>query len=137
MTQTDVEKLLMPRYKVIADYPESIFKIGEILICIVDGEEGNQYTFGNSQYYENLSPEIYTCVFKKLDWWEEREISEMPEYVKWKPSIGLSYKINKVIEWRDTSNPECRIPNHRGAIKASFFLPATLSDYQAYIKNKK
>ena len=65
------EKLLQPRFEVIADYPKSIFKVGEIiqgkfLLCDPDGPKYSDYPH----------------LFRKLPWWEKRERSEMPMYLK-------------------------------------------------------
>ena len=66
------EKLLQPRFEVIADYPKSIFKVGEVLegeliFCDPDGPKYSDYPH----------------LFRKLPWWEKREQSEMPMYLKY------------------------------------------------------
>lgn len=60
------EELLRPRYKVIADYPSTFWSIGDI----IDPEELH------TQF------EKYPHLFQKLEWWQERGIDDMPEYVK-------------------------------------------------------
>jgi len=64
-----IDDLMKPRYKVIADYPDNEFSVGEIL---------------PDEVVSNEEDEIlkYPHLFKKLEWWEERRESEMPEYVK-------------------------------------------------------
>jgi hypothetical protein len=69
-----VEDLLRPRYKVIADYPNSTLSVDEIIEQI-EVEEG-QFLF-NMGFSHN-----YPHLFKKLEWWEERKESEMLKYVK-------------------------------------------------------
>lgn len=140
-----VEQLLKPRRKVIADYPGSPFKIGDILYWHNTGQTGtggNDGFYSLSSHYEisvTLYPagqiENYPHLFKPLQWWEEREASEWPEYVK-----EESGKIHKVIrmdgnrmvlgndeEWSVVSNVMC------------FFEPATLAEYTDYLTqiNKK
>jgi hypothetical protein len=70
------EEILKPRYKVIADYPSQAFEMGNIIIgtsaYLVKGEG-----FCNSGYMQE-----YPHLFKKLEWWEERKIEDLPEYVK-------------------------------------------------------
>lgn len=62
-----IENLLKPRYKVIADYPNSIYSIGEIIEC--DAEE-------------DCTLHKWPAIFKKLEWWEDRKPENMPEYVR-------------------------------------------------------
>ena len=70
------EKLLQPRFEVIADYPESPFTIGDILTM-----NGSVYGTGNPQQFTR-EPDKYPHLFRKLPWWEKRERSEMPMYLK-------------------------------------------------------
>lgn len=60
-------ELLKPRYKVISDYPGNIVKVDSI--CTPSEQE-------SILYYEK-----YPDIFKKLEWWEDRVLAEMPEYV--------------------------------------------------------
>ncbi len=61
--------LLKPRFEVIADYPKSIFKIGEItngtdlIYCDPDGPKYSDYPH----------------LFRKMNWWEKRNIEDMPK----------------------------------------------------------
>lgn len=61
--------LLTPRFRVKINYPFSVFKVGEIIT-----------TGKNSYLYRTLKefPEI----FIPIEWWEDREEKDMPEYVK-------------------------------------------------------
>src|SRR6185503_13287789 len=79
-----VEDLLKPRYKVIADYPDSEYNVGEI-IC-------NMITVQNSEWFDQ-----YPHIFKKLEWWEERKESEMPDYVSF--SYEGKTTIDKIVKW--------------------------------------
>ena len=64
-------ELLMPRYKVIADYPNTPYGLNQVLTK-------REIRFGMG----SLSPENYPAIFRKLNWWEERKVEDMPEYVK-------------------------------------------------------
>ena len=66
------EELMTPRFKVIDDYPNSLFKIDEILT-------GNEriYCDENSKRYSD-----FPNIFKPLEWWEERELEDLPKYLK-------------------------------------------------------
>ena len=63
-----VEELLMPRIEVIADYPSSPYYVGEI----------------KDRLGDNVAAHFakYPHLFRKLNWWEERKVEDMPEYVK-------------------------------------------------------
>lgn len=125
------EELLKPRYKVIADYPGCKFKIGNILTYV--REIAQTYDLWRN---EKTGVEIiysgfgaFPHLFKKLEWWEDREPSEMPEYVKWTDTGVL-----------------CKYHNHIGAY---FYLaddnsfgyaltntiPATAAEYDEYVKS--
>lgn len=76
--------LLKPRYEVIADYPNSPHGVGDILEQY--GDSLNSYRLGDMVYH-NRQPEDYPSIFKKLQWWEHREGSEMPTHVKFLKDI--------------------------------------------------
>lgn len=78
-------ELLIPRYKVIAVYPGSMFKINAILIRkqISPAPDDFEFieeetSFGLFQY----NPADYPAVFRKLEWYELRQEKDMPKYVK-------------------------------------------------------
>lgn len=64
------EELMKPRYKVIGDYPFSCLRVGYIItepIPIIN----QQALQGGKSEFDFI--EKYPDVFKKLEWWEERE----------------------------------------------------------------
>lgn len=73
MNKTSKE-LLQPRYKVIADYPNSIFEINDVIDVVEDMYYLEGYTEGFFSPYPHL--------FRKLEWWEERGEEDMPKKVK-------------------------------------------------------
>lgn len=75
------EELLKPRYKVIADYPSNIHKIGSI----IKNDDGAK--FDRIRYYGCAK---YPHLFKPLQWWEERKPEDMPEYLK--HNLGTIHK---------------------------------------------
>lgn len=85
------QDLLKPRYRVIADYPNSPFNIGEIIRQDSAGLPNNYIS--DAGYYRDRHPESYPAIFKKLEWWEERSESELPKYVKVKNAV------REVDEW--------------------------------------
>jgi len=119
------EELLKPRYKVIADWPGSNLKIGTTL----RQEITDYYSFEEDEkafttHRKNLDQ--YPHLFRKLQWWEERTLEEMPQYIK------FDNIVYKTIEWRIGVEMECRTIGNRGAAPARKFLPATEQDYLTY-----
>lgn len=122
------EDLLKPRYKVIADYPGNNNNVGDIItIETAKTKEAEQLVCG---WYDK-----YKANFKRLEWWEDRKIEEMPEFVK----AGI--ELFKIIEWKSCSgdaiyfdevgqNQCCIMFYMKGT------LPATATEYEQYIKQK-
>jgi hypothetical protein len=70
------------RYEVVAEYPSSTYKIGDILHS--DTENMSAF-FGK---YPNL--------FRALSWWEHVLMDELPKYVKWVDGSCTEYfKVDK------------------------------------------
>jgi len=127
-----VEDLLKPRYKVIADYPGSDYHIGEIL----DRDWG---WVGNDEVGFKHHISHYPHLFKKLQWWEDRDEKDMPEYVKFTISSKTDYF--KILKWNMKEkfgyiNPEF---NWQGCSLTQWgptygYYPATKEEYE---NNKK
>lgn len=66
-TEQKIQELLKPRYKVIGDFPHSSMPVG-MVFC-------KEYSDGD--FWDK-----YPHLFRKLEWWEERTVEEMPEYIK-------------------------------------------------------
>lgn len=138
------EELLKPRIKVAADYPDCPYAVGSI-IEIEEDQEGDQYlaVSGFIVYF----PEKYPHLFKKLEWWEERKLEEMPEYVKITSTpmlverfiaIGQIVKIHKHFStsWGDYSKSGCQVFGD-DFMSYSKCLPATQTEYEQYINQKR
>jgi hypothetical protein len=111
------EELQTPRYKVIADYPHSPYKIGDIITF-------DQRLWINSDYkLADKSIDKYPHLFKKLEWHEEREPEEMPEYVKHKN--GNVFKVSEV-------TPSGMILEGHFWVRFKNILPATKEQYEEY-----
>jgi hypothetical protein len=134
-----VEELLTPRFKVIAGYPDSKTAVGEIFTLKFRPNNGNVYgieILGTAGIWDQAYFERYPHLFKKLEWWEERELEQMPLHVKdaFIPSASEYHKVYKVVFDFETNTiilDHCRftlLPMlHR-------VLPAT---EQEYIKNNR
>jgi hypothetical protein len=85
---------MRPRYKVIAPYLHMNCKVGDI-IDFSDGYTTKQLTrtpyddqWGETLYvthgFDEVEIKDFPHLFQPLPWWSDREISDMPEYVKWR-----------------------------------------------------
>lgn len=145
------EELLKPRYKVIADWPARQFMAGAILHLdepIPDGrirvwiehEKQKERYLWNPE--ENNHFDDYPHLFQKLEWWQERKPEEMPRYLKDK-SGNKVYSVYKhfsctypqAIRTGESDffdDPNCWLREHDYAQNYSFYLPATLEEYNQY-----
>jgi hypothetical protein len=163
MTKEQVQELLKPRYRVVADYPGSKGDIGDILYQYeFETSVTGMYTFVSNleiplQGY-NIAPSVidkYPHLFQKLEWWQERTIEGMPEYLKQtgmvdgagNPIPDWYLKVKKHFsagngEWRDDSihifcTEDC-LPGWPLAVRSmnyNGFEPATSEEYHDYIKS--
>lgn len=99
-----------------------------------EGYEVNMI-FTPSSIYEAKYPKLYPANFKRLSWWEERKIEDMPEYVK------NDKKVFKVSEW---TRYETQYSGKVILSEVSWVYigtvtyklqPANESDYQQYINS--
>ncbi len=70
-----VSELLKPRYKVIADYPKSEFRIGDILEAFPD--PADKWLNLRLQRTHNVEAGMYPHLFQKLEWWMDRAIDDL------------------------------------------------------------
>jgi hypothetical protein len=117
MKQEQVDALLKPRFIVIADYPGNTQPMG--------------YIFEGIGVYFDKFP----SVFKPLQWWEHRELSELPEYVKMVHK-NYEYSVQKVSKW-DTETGYIITEDWGSYQHLKYFQPATETDYLNYITQTK
>lgn len=143
------EELLIPRYKVIATYPDSKFKIGDIIyvhhntpyqsnnVCTLD----KIYNPNVTQWIDLSEAEKHPNIFKKLMWWEERKLSDMPIYVlSVYENGGLKHgsiaKISSNGIFEDDVKTECRffakIDGQNNRINYSNLFPSTKEEFNKY-----
>jgi hypothetical protein len=92
----NTDTLLKPRYKVIADYPDSKYSVGDILPgCFSDWDEDADDDFIDEQMRHVKK---FPHLFRRLEWWEERSVDEMPRYIKHK--LG---GYHEVFQWHKNS----------------------------------
>ena len=110
--------LMKPRYLVIADYPNDIYKTG----FIIEGD--------NLRYMTNM--EKYPHLFRPLSWWEFREEKDMPEYVK-----VHGNEIHKVRKWnifRGHAIANTLDGTTQYDFNASESIPSTATEYEQFKK---
>lgn len=94
------EELLSPRFEVIAEYPNSNYKKGDILIRIKHAtneiyEIDEDSPVGGLDIDEIVK---YPHLFKKLNWWEYRKAEDMPKKLTCKAIPGDD-SITEIVEW--------------------------------------
>lgn len=127
------QQLLIPRYEVIADYPNSPFELNTVY-------NQNEIDFGIGM----LLPQNFPAIFRPLHWSERREIGEMPEYLKYEEGGVLQFvvKVEQYIthskssrlwafeyKWQD--EPDIK------KMALSGWEPCTETDYLNYINANK
>jgi len=125
------EELLNPRYKVIGEYPCSTHRLGDIIIT---NETGMSYVAQIGDVSADVCLFDYPRLFERLSWWEEREKSEMPIYVK---NI-FGKLVYKVVRWFDDGmfyyfddKKKDNIP-----VFVYNFMPATEEEYLQFANQK-
>lgn len=111
-------ELLKPRYKCIADYPGSHLKIGQV----VDED------YAKRDYDAKNEFEKYPAIFKKLEWYEERKESDMPEYLRSRAG-NFIVKVNRYIDKGVTVAINNEFFNRVDITLLNLYLPAIESEY--------
>lgn len=119
-----IEELLLPRYKLLADYPLNILEIGAV--------------FDRCTEFQCVFFDKYPHLFRKLEWWEERKIEDMTAYVKLviDNNIGFVHKVEKWSGANIHGVPLYEYKNKVGyqtTLSVTDLLPATESEYNEYI----
>jgi len=102
------QELMKPRFEVIADYPYNPHKIGYFIESPIQFSSIHQTTtkytdeFGDNVNQENYCMvsefEKYPNLFRKLNWWENRKIEDMPNKLICK-AIPNDTEIMEIKEW--------------------------------------
>lgn len=143
-----VEELLMPRYKVIADYPHNPYKVGDLLeeftktaFKLTVTYNGNSMDETQANTYPASAIEKMPHLFRKLNWWEERKVEDMPEYVKLviKGKTQYVHKVEKWIGENSVGQPlyeYFNAVNYLSTACVSELEPATEQEYNTFINSK-
>lgn len=123
------EQLLIPRYKVIADYPGNRMLVGTILTLNMGqkGSEWHEFTEDEPIHLE-VGKDLYPHIFQPLQWWEERKAKDWPQYVRY-GEWEKAHSIFKIVE--------LDIKNHYAIaeIPTDYFLP--FRDHSFYPSNEE
>ena len=88
------EELMVPRYEVIADYPGSTYPIGTIFTSMSNGFV--RYMLDGDKHSTNgLNLDKYPHLFRRMLWWEQRSVEDMPKRLKHLTVDG----IEEIEEW--------------------------------------
>ena len=95
------EQLLVPRWKVVSDFPGNTFYIGEIFDLPSEFTHQQIVIKGNNEEIDlDVDLHKYPLIFRKLEWWEDRQDKDLPKYIK-KIDSGAIYEV----EWNKYQNP--------------------------------
>ena len=140
-----VEELLMPRYKVIADYPHNPYKVGDLLeeftntaFKLTVTYNGNSMDETQANTYPASAIEKMPHLFRKLNWWEERTLDELMSVNYVRITIYTGYwrvgDVVNVTDYKiDTKNKKLEkyiLDGTRQSIPERCE-PATLEEYKA------
>lgn len=136
------EELLRPRWKVIADFPGSKYTMGQIIETNYwydrSEEKGyeehkmnkswvvrTEWNISSAQFFDS-----YPVIFKKLEWWEERNVKDLPNYVRYKGCEMFRLNTPKIGEVLKVNNYQEDCVNHNiGCDWISLYEPATEEEY--------
>jgi hypothetical protein len=118
--------------------------VGEVLIKRIEGPF-DVYGIGEKN---EIVLEVDKCpaIFRKMQWWEKRDLSEMPKYLivvsetindrSWK---GIIVKCGEEIFWNSNefSIDKNGFIKAYGGIVINCFAPATQQEYEAYLKQSQ
>lgn len=121
--------LLQPRIMVKVGHPHSPLCKGEILTF--NEREGEYFDKTMVHSVTTCEAEEYADVFRVMPWWEDRDVKDMPEYVK---DNAIGKIVVKVHKWVITEGRFISEANKDNGYLSdpNYFAPATLSDYLTF-----
>ena len=137
-----IEDLMKPRIIVLSDWPGVAGRVtkGDIF---TENEDGIYWIAGEPFLEDKIKD--YPVLFRFLNWYEERAIEDMPEYVKDGNAEVLKAMYRKGIETENGLQPDRIFVEYANGNTGEwaivenvmcFFEPATESEYLTY-KNKQ
>lgn len=74
--------LLEPRVRVTSEYPGSVYSVGTVLYVNREAEKIRVSPNTIDSFATYVEVDLYPNIFKPMGWWEDRDITEMPQYVR-------------------------------------------------------
>ncbi len=134
MNKDNIQELLKPRYKVIADYPEierHNIRIGDVITISESAMYADKTQDGTPVVA--IDHEIFPAVFRRLEWWEDRDVKDMPQYLKSNlddKGWAGNFVVEKVNEFHGDNNEYVAIDRDETLqYCTSWYLPATEAEY--------
>lgn len=136
-----INKLTVPRFEVIAEFPKCKFLKGDLLQRVINAANDWYHTdvYSCLGGYDISDLEKYPHLFKKLNWWDNRKEKEMPKYLKQNYDLeNPNWTFHKIYKWDmkrkigflDSENYECcDLMIWR---KQFAYLPATKEEYERH-----
>lgn len=132
------EELLMPRYKVIAPYPCSPYKVGDI---IAPGENQTNVAASENYQYAFFMPikamDEMPNIFHPLPWWSDRRLHELPEYVKCIKTPDQRIMPGMVLKMAWCNENWGNDHVHTVVLDTNCYVPATREEYEAFKQQKE
>ncbi len=110
---------MKPRIKCIAAYPGMDCNVGDVFVL-----PSEHWKYADNGYCDLGFFSAWPALFQPLQWFEERDISELPDYVKYLDN-SIMMPVKRVAKCTPT------IFNGDG-FDSSNFLPATKEEYEQY-----
>lgn len=138
-----MKDLMQPRVKIMLKYPDMPFKVGQVLYLIgVNNYYVDHKSINIGGWISVASVNECRFIFKPLPWHQERDISEMPEYVKLSgntivKTIGYAYGIRRTVLYAKYHQPKRTLRFAKGVLRAvpvTQISPATKEEYETFIK---
>lgn len=146
------KNLLAPRYKVLIDYPNSLFVVGDILVYSekLPPNAVGKYINESTGWVFVHNPLNFPHIFLELKWYSARTKEDMPTYIKtnpeWipkykkdKPFVGQVLKPFEIIPMDHLSHffetEKAKEKDDMGNL--TIYVPATEEEYNAYLIQKQ
>lgn len=133
-----VAELLNPRVRVVAGWPDMSKRIEVGQVLGYKKDFGGGYCNLFSDWLPATDVERFPHLFEPIEWWEGRDVKDMPKYVKYDDKV---YKVlPPEFDYRDYGHNDTELEYRSLMHKLEYWklkmLPATQSDYEAYIKTQ-
>ena len=139
----------MQRFKVVADYPHSPYKIGDWVeqytktaYKLTVTYNGNSMDETQVNTYPASAVEMFTALFEKIEWYQElkeSDLQNLPEYIRIDPLIEVEppFVVFKIIKW-ELENGELVGTTHKkqklGIGSLKLYLPSNKNEFAKYIR---